>query len=182
MSTPDKGVKVVEDKLVEEHKGNMPTEQKRNLVRGILSAMKPVNKVRSKVSSHHQPHDSTCRFSISLSPFVVKTASTRLSRRGVPSTRSTEHRPKVASATLWTCAKACERFYGQKDSKIADEVKALAALMTYKCAVVDVPFGGAKGGVKIDPRKYTDYEIEKITRRLAIEFSKKGFLGEHIVF
>jgi glutamate dehydrogenase (NAD(P)+) len=60
------------------------------------------------------------------------------------------------------------------------EVMALATLMSYKCAIVDVPFGGAKGGVRINPWDYTPNQLERITRRYTSELVKRNFIGPAI--
>ncbi|MCX7888704.1 MAG: Glu/Leu/Phe/Val dehydrogenase [Rhodobacteraceae bacterium] len=58
-----------------------------------------------------------------------------------------------------------------------DEVEALAALMTYKCAIVEAPFGGSKGGLCIDPRQWDAHELEQITRRFAYELIKRDLIN-----
>ena len=58
-----------------------------------------------------------------------------------------------------------------------DEVEALAALMTYKCALVETPFGGSKGGLCIDPREWEPHELEQITRRFTYELAKRGLIS-----
>jgi glutamate dehydrogenase (NAD(P)+) len=71
-------------------------------------------------------------------------------------------------------AKGGIRFAPQADQ---EEVCALAALMTFKCAIVDVPFGGAKGAIKIDRKNYTEEELERITRRYTAELVKRNCIG-----
>ncbi|MFQ1700029.1 Glu/Leu/Phe/Val family dehydrogenase [Loktanella agnita] len=58
-----------------------------------------------------------------------------------------------------------------------DEVEALAALMSYKCALVEAPFGGSKGGLRIDPREWNEHELEQITRRFAYELIKRDLIN-----
>ena len=52
--------------------------------------------------------------------------------------------------------------------------------MTFKLAIAEIPFGGAKGGVKIDPRKYSQHELERVTRKYTLELIKKNFIGAQV--
>ncbi len=61
-----------------------------------------------------------------------------------------------------------------------DEIMALAALMTYKCAIANVPFGGSKGGVQLRARNYTPEQLEKVTRRFTAELIRRNFIGPGI--
>ncbi len=74
----------------------------------------------------------------------------------------------------WLPAKGGIRY--SKDTE-TEEVEALAALMSFKCALADIPFGGSKGGLKINPADWNAEEVEKITRRFTQELSKRNLIG-----
>ncbi|PCJ40943.1 MAG: glutamate dehydrogenase [SAR86 cluster bacterium] len=92
---------------------------------------------------------------------------------------------KIEVFTGWRATHSSHRLPSKGGIRYApivnqDEVEALAALMTYKCAIVDVPFGGSKGGLLIDPTKYSSESMQKITRTFARELIRKGFLSPSI--
>jgi len=91
-------------------------------------------------------------------------------------------RGKIEVFTGWRATHSTHRLPSKGGIRYApyanqDEVEALAALMTYKCAIVDVPFGGSKGALLIDPSQYDRAELEMITRRFTLELVRKGFLS-----
>jgi glutamate dehydrogenase (NAD(P)+) len=91
-------------------------------------------------------------------------------------------RDRIQVFTGWRAVHSVHRLPAKGGIRFApivnqDEIEALAALMTYKCAIVDVPFGGSKGGLLIDPQKYTREEMQLITRRFTLELVRKGFLS-----
>ncbi|MCU7937210.1 MAG: Glu/Leu/Phe/Val dehydrogenase [Candidatus Thiodiazotropha sp. (ex Dulcina madagascariensis)] len=93
-----------------------------------------------------------------------------------------EIRGKVEVFTGWRAVHSIHRLPakgGLRYSESVDqqEVEALAALMTYKCAIVDVPFGGSKGGLYINPNNYSRDELRRITRRFTRELAAPGFLN-----
>lgn len=61
-----------------------------------------------------------------------------------------------------------------------EEIEAMAALMTFKCSIVSLPFGGSKGGLCINPKEFTEQELEQITRRFVQELAKKGYIGPSV--
>jgi len=94
-------------------------------------------------------------------------------------------RGKVEVFTGWWAIHSTHRLPAKGGLRFApvmdqEEVEGLAALMSYKCAIADIPFGGAKGGLLINPHNYEEDELRDITRRFAIELARKDFINPAI--
>lgn len=89
---------------------------------------------------------------------------------------------RVEIITGWWAAHSAHRLPAKGGLRYSpmvnqDEIEALASLMTYKCAIADIPFGGAKGGLMIDPHNYTEDELREITRNFTMELARKDFIN-----
>lgn len=89
---------------------------------------------------------------------------------------------RVEVFTGWWASHSAHRLPAKGGLRFApivnqDEIEALASIMTYKCAIADIPFGGAKGGLLIDPHNYTESELREITRHFTLELARKDFIS-----
>jgi len=89
---------------------------------------------------------------------------------------------RVEIFTGWWAAHSAHRLPAKGGLRFSpmvnqEEIEALASLMTYKCAIADIPFGGAKGGLMIDPHNYTEDELREITRNFTMELARKDFIN-----
>ncbi|KAH8243851.1 hypothetical protein KR032_010806 [Drosophila birchii] len=152
-----RGCQIAEESLVDDMKGKMTRDEKKQKVKGILMLMQP------------------CDHIIEIAFPLRRDAGNYEMITGYRAQHSTHKTPTKGGKY----SEGFQNFVGIRFSLDVsrDEVKALSALMTFKCACVDVPFGGAKAGLKINPKEYSEHELEKITRRFTLELAKKGFIG-----
>jgi glutamate dehydrogenase (NAD(P)+) len=165
-----RGWQVVEDKLVEENRSKISDSEKRERVRGylkILSNCHAVIEVNFPLKRDNGEY-------VIINGWRAQHSAHRTPCKG----GQLRVRHKSMQKSIKSCF-VCLSFKGIRYSMdvCLDEVKALSALMTFKCAVVDVPFGGAKAGLRINPKEFSEGELEKITRNFALLIAKKAFLG-----
>jgi len=158
----DKGASLVENKLINDIRETDLTDSKTKLRNRQMTDIQKTNKVRG-IMAHMKP----CNHILQVN-FPLKRDNGEFEMITGFRAQHSQHRTPTKGGMRYSLD-VCQ-----------DEVQALAALMTWKCSVVGVPFGGAKAGICIDAKAYSESELERITRRFANELAKKGFLGPHL--